>query len=105
MSTVKVILAGLLVIGVMVGIGVTGWQFDWWLAGKNVDRQVSLENNNRGTQTAWRDQARKLVRQANLLPEGAPQRLALVDEACGYIDRLNKHYLTDQLTDFESVNC
>lgn len=105
MSTAKIIGASLLAIVLLVGIGVAGWQFDWWLAGKNVDRQVNLENNNRGTQTAWRDEARKLVRQADLLPEDAPQRLALVDEACGYIDRLNKHYLTDQLAGFEAANC
>jgi len=105
MSTVKAILAGLLVIGILIGIGVAGWQFDWWLAEKNVNRQVSLENKNRGTQTAWKDQARKLVREANLLPEGSPQQRMVADEACEYIDKLTENYLTNQLAAYEAANC
>lgn len=89
----------------LVAIGVAGWQFGWWLEEKNVDRRVGIENRNLGTQTAWRDEAKHLVRTIDLLPEDAPQRGGLTNDACDMIDKLTGNYMTDQLAEFESANC
>lgn len=105
MNVLKAIGACLLVILFVVGIGVAGWQFDWWLAEKNVDRKVGIENRNLGTQTAWRDEANHLIRTIELLPAGAPQRGGLENDACDLIDRLTGNYMTDQLAAFEAANC
>lgn len=98
-------IGALLGVVLFVGIGIAGWQFDWWLKAKNTDKQVEIDNRNLGTQTAWQDEAKKLIREADLLPEGAPQAAALRQDACELIDKLTDSYMTDQLADFESAYC
>lgn len=105
MDTLKVIGIGLVAILFVVGVGVAGWQFEWWLKAKETDKQVQIDNRNLGTQAAWQDEAVDLINQADLLPEGAPQAAGLRRQACGLIDKLTDSYVTDQLADFESANC
>lgn len=105
LDTVKVIAVGVAALLFVVGLGVAGWHFEWWLKEKNTDRQVQIDNRNLGTQTAWRDEAVDLINQAELLPAGASQALNLERQACDLIDRLTDSYLTDQLADFEAANC
>lgn len=104
-NVLKAVVAGIACLLLLVGIGVAGWQFGWWLEEKNVDRKVGIENRNLGTQTAWRDEAKKLINQASVLPEGAPQAAALERQACELIDQLVDTYMTDQLAAFEAANC
>lgn len=105
MDTLKAVGIGMICLLLVVGIGVAGWQFDWWLKAKNTDKQVQIDNRNLGTQTAWQDEAKKLINQASVLPEGAPQAAALERQACELIDKLTNTYMTDQLADFEAANC
>lgn len=85
-------------------IGVVGWQFDWWLTEKNVDRKVQIENRNTGTQTAWHDEAVNLINQASLI-EGTPQEAALKRQACELIARLTDTYMSDDLVTFQAQEC
>jgi hypothetical protein len=86
-------------------IGVAGWQFDWWLTEKNVDRQVQIDNRNTGTQTAWADRAKDLIVEIGTLPEDAPVRVTLTQRACDYIGRLTDPYVTDDLATFQAQEC
>lgn len=90
----------------VVVIGVAGWQLDWWLKEKNVNRQVQLDNRNKGVQTAWRDEARNAVTDFELVdPSNTAARGALRVKACGLIDRLVPSYLDDDLVRFEAREC
>jgi hypothetical protein len=89
----------------IVVIGVAGWQFDWWLTEKNVNRQVQIDNRNLGTQTAWRDEAYSLIRDVQVLPEGQPARANAIDRACSLIGRLTDPYKDDDLVAFQSQEC
>ncbi len=78
----------------------------WWLTRDTTDRQVRIDNRNLGTQTAWRDEALDLMNQADLLPEGAPQRVALQRQACDLIGRLVGTYKNDdRIVAFEEEEC
>jgi len=77
----------------------------WWLKKDTTDRRVAINNRNLGTQTAWRDEAHDLINQASLLPENAPQVVALERQACELIDRLTDPYLDDTLAEFQAQEC
>lgn len=90
----------------LVVIGVAGWQFDWWLQGKNVDKKVQIQNHNKGTQTAWMDEARNSITDYDLVdPSNMAARGALRIKACGLIQRLTGPYLGDDLLAFQSKEC
>lgn len=87
-------------------IGVAGWQFDWWLQGKNVDKQVHIDNRNKGVQTAWMDEARNAVSDYALVdPSNTAGRGALRNKACTLIERLAGPYRQDDLLSFQSKEC
>jgi hypothetical protein len=89
---------------VIVLIGVIGWQFNWWLAEKNVDRQVGIDNRQRGTQTAWHDEAIDLFNQADLIDD-TPQAAALRRQACELAGRLTGPYEDDTIVEMEAAHC
>lgn len=93
---------GTIVIVVLVGIA--AWQFSWFVAEKNTDRQVRIDNRNTGTQTAWHDQATSDVRDFFILPDGPAQAHVRV-EACDLIARLADSYVDDNLNTFQQENC
>lgn len=105
MDAIKVVGAFLLALIVVVAIGVAGWQFDWWLAEKNVDRQVRIENRNTGSQTAWRDRINTLLVDIETVGEDQPARQAMIHEACTLSGRLTDNYLTDQIEQFQIDYC
>lgn len=105
MSTAKAVAAGLAALLLLAGIGVAGYQFEWWLRGENTDRQVEIDNRNTGTQTAWRDEAHDAIADLALLPEGSPQAGSLRRQACDLIGRLTDPYVDDDLAAFQSTEC
>lgn len=106
MNTVKGIFIAIGLLVAVAVIGVAGWQFDWWLQGKNVDKQVHIVNRNKGVQTAWRDEARNAVTDFYLVAEdNTAARGALRVKACDLIDRLVTDYRTDDLARFENKEC
>jgi len=104
-SPVKVVLLGLLALVLVAGVCVAGYQLGWWLKAENTDRQVSVDNRNLGTQTAWSDEAKSLILRIELLPDDAPVRVTLTRRACDLIGRLSDPYVTDDLASFQSQEC
>lgn len=97
-SVIGVILVALLAVG--------GWQAGWWLNEKNVNRQVQIDNRNKGTQVAWRDEARSAVTDFYLVPaENTAARGALRNKACSLIVRLVPSYKDSDLVSFETKEC
>lgn len=89
-----------------VGIGVAGWQFGWWLEAKNTDRQVNIDNRNKGTQTAWHDEVVKTIADYELIdPANTAARGALRIKACDLIPRLTSPYRDDNIVAFEQEQC
>lgn len=99
------ILAGAAALALVVAIVVGGYLGGWWLRKDTTDRQVSIDNRQLGTQTAWRDEATDLINTIDLLPEGATQVGALTNQACDLIGRLTNPYLSDDLAIFQSQEC
>lgn len=100
---VLALIVGLVVIAA-VGIGV--WQLGWFVEEKNVDRQVRIDNRNKGTQTAWRDEAVKTVADFELVdPDNTAARAALRNKACDLIVRLRPDYRTGDLESFAAREC
>jgi hypothetical protein len=85
-------------------IGVIGWQFEWWLKEKNVDRQTNLDNRRMGTQTAWHDEAIELFNEADIL-DPAPQADNLRRQACQLVARLTDPYKDDIIVEMELLHC
>lgn len=90
---------------VVVGsIGV--WKAGWFIKAKDTDRQVQIDNSNKGTQTAWRDQVVRDIKDFNLLdPSSTAQRGAIRSEACDLISRLKDPYKTPNIIRFEQEEC
>lgn len=87
-------------------IGVVGWQAGWWLEAKNTDRRVQIDNRQKGTQTAWSDEARNAISDYLLLdPANTATRGALRNKACVLINRLTYNYKDDDLVAFETKEC
>jgi hypothetical protein len=105
MQSVRFGLATVVVVALLIVIGVAGWQFGWWLEAKNVDRQVQIDNTQKGTQQAWQDQVLADIRDASLIEPNDPRRGALVDDACNLIPRLTPTYLTSPIEVFASQEC
>lgn len=96
-------IAGVVVLAILVVVG--GYQLGWWLKKDITDRQVGIDNRQKGTQTAWHDEAIDLMNQADLLPEGAPQAANLRKQACQLIARLSDPYLDDIIIEFQTLEC
>lgn len=106
MRTSKFILAGIGALVLVAIIGVAGWQFNWWLEGKNVDKRVQIQNHNKGVQVAWMDEARNAVSDYNLIdPSNSAARGALRIKACDLIVRLTGPYQESDLMAFQSKEC
>jgi hypothetical protein len=87
-------------------VGIVGWQVGWWLKSENVNRQVAIDNNNTGVQTAWHDEAMKTISDYELVdPANTAARGALENKACDLIGRLNDDYRNIQINTFERENC
>ncbi len=96
------------VIGVLLltVLSVGGWQAGWWLKEKNVNRQVQIDNRNKGVQVAWRDEARNAITDFYLVPaDNTAARGALRDKACSLIVRLVPAYKDADLVNFETKEC
>lgn len=97
------------VIGALVlitAISVGGWQAGWWLKEKNVNRQVQIDNRNKGVQVAWRDEARNAITDYELIdPANMASRGALRTKACSLIVRLVPSYKDADLIQFEIKEC
>lgn len=91
---------------IVVALAVAGWQFNWWLNKANVNRQVGVDNQNKGTQTAWRDQVNQNIADFYLVPTGnTAARGALRVQICDMSSRLNSNYRTDQIDTFRAKEC
>jgi hypothetical protein len=106
MIKTKIFFATIGLLVAMTVVGVAGWQFDWWLKEKEVNRQVQIDNRNKGTQVAWRDEARSAASDYELVdPSNTAARGALRNKACSLIVRLAPSYKDDDLAQFESKEC
>jgi hypothetical protein len=95
---------GALLLVVVIAVG--GWQAGWWLQEKNVNRQVQIDNRNKGVQTAWRDEARNAITDYELVdPSNTAARGALRNKACSLIVRLVPSYKDGDLVQFETKEC
>ena len=104
--TMNRLLVGLLAMAALVTLVGGAYLGYWWLRGDVRDRDVGIRNRNTGAQTAWRDEALDLINQADLLPEGAPQRGALEAQACDLIGRLTDTYRSDdRIVVFQESEC
>ena len=91
---------------VVVGGAVGVWKLGWFVKAKDTDRQVQIDNSNKGTQTAWRDQVVRDIKDFNLLdPSNTAQRGIIRDEACDLISRLKDPYKTPNIIRFEQEEC
>lgn len=90
-------------------IGLTsliGWRVGWWFKEQNTNRQVNIDNINKGTQTAWHDQAMQGISDFNLLPAtDTARRNALAAQVCDLIPRLTDHYRNPTIDQFEALEC
>lgn len=87
-------------------IGVAGWQFNWWLEGKNVDKRVQIQNHNKGVQVAWMDEIRSSISDYQLTdPSNTAARGALRNQACTLINRLTDSYRDADIERFERNEC
>jgi hypothetical protein len=102
LTIIALVIGGLMLAAAIV---IGGYQLGWWLKAENTDRQVNIDNRNTGTQTAWHDEATSLINQASLLPDNAPQRARLEQQACELIDRLTDPYVDDNLAAYQAQEC
>jgi cytoskeletal protein RodZ len=87
-------------------VGVIGWQVGWWFKEQNVNRQVNIDNNNNGTQTAWRDEAQNAIADYALIdPANTAARGSLRNKACDLIGRLNDDFISPDLANFYTLEC
>ncbi len=106
METAKGILVAIVAFVMMAILGIAAWQFGWFVTEKNVDRQVNIDNRNKGTQTAWRDQAVQNIKDYELVdPANTAARSALRDQTCELIARLTPPYRDTIIVRFETKEC
>lgn len=106
MMKTKIFFASIGLLLTMAVVGVAGWQFNWWLKEKEVNRQVQIDNRNKGTQVAWRDESRNAVSDYELVdPSNTAARGALRNKACSLIVRLAPSYKDADLVQFETKEC
>ena len=106
MKSLTAVLTGILAAVLVVGLGIAAWQLGWFVEAKNVDRQVKIDNRNVGTQTAWRDEARRTVASYAVVdPDNTAASGALRNQACGLIQRLRPDYLDADLSAFAAKEC
>lgn len=104
MEGIKGVVALLVAALVAAAIGVGVWQFGWFVAEKNTDRQVNIDNRNKGAQVAWRDQAREGIRDFYATDDPA-YRGALRNQVCGLTPKLTNTYRDSDIVAFESKEC
>lgn len=105
MSNAKIVLTGVLVV---IAISLLGWgsyELEWFFKRENTERQVDLDNNNQGTQTAWRDEVHEYIQEINTLPENSPARESAKRNACEIAGRLNDEYFDLTIETFFDRNC
>lgn len=91
---------------VLIVLGVGMWQLGWFIEEKNVERQVQVDNRNKGTQTAWHDEARNAIVEFGTVDESnLAARNALRTKACDLIARLDTPYRDDDLVAFQAKEC
>jgi hypothetical protein len=99
---VAAIIGIILIVGILVG----GYQLNWWLRENNTERQVNLDNQNQGTQTARQDRAEVFITNFYVIPENnVAGRNAARQNACDLIGQLNDNYVTDELYQFQLEEC
>lgn len=57
-----VTLASILAAVLLIGLGVVGWQFDWWLKAKNTDKATDVTRRSLQYQTARVDEIRSAMK-------------------------------------------
>ena len=106
MRSAKIVLAAIVAFVMVVILGVAAWQFGWFVTEKNVDRQVNVDNRNKGTQTAWHDEAVRSIRDFELLdPSDTARRGVLRNQACDLIVRLTPPYRDAKIIAFQQQEC
>lgn len=90
----------------IIALSLIGWQVGWWFKAENTDRQVNIDNRNKGTQTAWHDEAIKTIADFELVdPANTAARGALRNKACGLIPRLTDSYRDESIVTFYNEEC
>lgn len=105
MSKTKIVVWSIL--GVVL-IGLASWgayELGWFLEAENTERQVQIDNNNSGTQTAWQDKVQNNIAKIETLGEGSPASRALTHEACEYAGKLTDQFFTRDIEDWYNTNC
>ena len=94
------------IIVLVIGLSLAGWQVGWWFKAENTERQVEIDNSQKGTQTAWRDEVNKTIADFELIdPDNTAARGALVNKACDIIPRLDDPYRDEDIEAFEIEHC
>lgn len=101
---VKATVVGLAVVVILIGLSIAAWQLGWFVQAKNTDRQVNIDNRNKGAQVAWRDQAREGIRDFYATDDPA-YRGALRNQVCGLTPKLVDTYRDADIVTFESKEC
>lgn len=93
-------------LALLVGLSVAAWKLGWFVEARNVDRQVNIDNSNKGTQTAWHDEAVNAIADYRSTdPANTAVRGALRTKACGLIARLRPPYRDDIVVAFSEREC
>lgn len=101
----RLLIAAVATIG-SAGLLVGGWQAGWWLRAEATDRRVKIDNIQKGTQIAWRNEAVRSIAQYHLLDvDNQAARAAVRIQACGLIASLTDTYRTPELTRFNDEEC
>ena len=97
------------IVVVMLGIGaisVVGWRVGWWFKKANVEKQVEIDNSNKGTQQGWHDAAVKAVSDYTLINSAnTAARGQLRKQACELIGKLQGTWASQDLKGFYSLQC
>lgn len=106
MTATKSVLATVTFLLLTAILAIGAWQLGWFVEEKNVDRRVGIDNRNKGTQTAWRDEALNAVSDYETVdPSNTAVRGALRNKACNLIARLTPPYRDEILVRFETREC
>lgn len=87
------------------GIGVAGWQFDWWLQGKNAEKLAQVRDNTPNAQRGYREAARAAIKV--VLDPASSVALVKFNTAiaCDNIASLDGGFKTSELAQFEFTYC
>jgi hypothetical protein len=106
MKTFGVVVASILAAIVVVFLVVGVWWLGWFIKERNIEKQVDIDNHNKGTQQAWHDEAVRGVSDFNTIPaDQTAARNGVKAQTCQLIARLDEPYRDDIVVSFQLQEC